>query len=190
MAESALINALGGQGVVHVGNRDNSAGQRNLVPRQPKRITGAIVPLVMSADEFGGLLEERNISHQLATNLNVPLHECEFVISQWTWFEENAVRYGQFADIVEPCTHGQGLKLYAERGEFRRYFCGVTENSPGMSGGRRIAQINRAAEGFQGCAIAVLKLQHRGLKLLGTLSDHLLQVASVLIDFALERLVL
>src|SRR5689334_21380663 len=54
MTVGILIGALRAQGIVNIGQRDNSAAQRNIGSRQPARISAAVPAFVMGRRDITG----------------------------------------------------------------------------------------------------------------------------------------
>ncbi len=106
-----LVGALAGQGIKHIGHRHDARRQRDLLPRQPQRIAGAIKALVMAGDDIGqhvgvvNAVEAKLADHQVDHLLplaGVALHDLELFRGQLARLEQDAVRHRNLADVVQP----------------------------------------------------------------------------------------
>ena len=116
------VRPLVGQGVEAVGNRGDAPRHGYRLPGQPVRVAAAVVPLVV------GERDERGETEQLALGLGedrvpgtaVLLHDEAFLVGERALLEQDGVRDGDLADIVQPCGEPDRVRLVVEPEPVRR----------------------------------------------------------------------
>src|SRR5256714_4472770 len=143
---------------------------------------------MMAEDDFSGVCEERNIFDEVIPDLDVALHDDAFFRGERTRFEKNAVGNGEFADVVEPGSHGDGFHLGIQARKHGGYFYGIPADAARMAGCGAVANIDSAAKSLQGGGIADLELFHGIGELLGAVGDHFFEVAAIIVQLQLHAL--
>ncbi len=108
MGEGLLVNALGREGVVHVGEGGHPAAQGNVLPSEPRGITAPVKPFVVRQGNVlcqtqeldSGVLPNGRIK-SIRANRRMGLHDLKLTIAQATRLEQHAVRDADFADVVQ-----------------------------------------------------------------------------------------
>src|SRR5229473_7452055 len=143
---------------------------------------------MMSEDDFRGVCKERYAFDQVIPDLCVALHVLALFIGKRPGFEENRVRYRQFADVVQPRSHGDVSHLILQATHRFGNFDGVEKYAPGVSSRRTVTQIDGRTEYFERVIVAALDLTQSLSKLLGLFSDNFLEMVTVIFDFLFQAL--
>jgi len=95
------IAAVRGHGIKGVRNRKQARAQGNLLTPEAVGITGSVPVLVMMADQFGFVLQEAHAPHNPFPNHRMYPQTSEFVCRKASRFQQDLVRHGNLADIVQ-----------------------------------------------------------------------------------------
>src|SRR5260370_12937611 len=113
---------------------------------------------MMSEDDFRGICKERDAFDQVIPDLCVALHDRALFIGKRLRFEENRVRYRQFADVVQPRSHGDISHLIFQATHGFGNLDRVQKYAPRVSSRRTISQIDGRDQYFERVVIAAFKL--------------------------------
>ena len=118
------IGAVADHGVERVGDSENTGPEGDLIALEAAGIAGAVVELLVSEDDFGGIAEERDADEHVVADFAVFAHDLLFVVCKGTGFAENAIGDGHLADVVggkaararmgEVVSFGTGMALAME----------------------------------------------------------------------------
>jgi len=169
-----------------IGHREDPRANGDLLRLQASRITAAVATLMMSENDFRGVRKERDAFDQVVSDLCVALHDRALFIGKRPRFKENCVRYRQFADVVQPRSHGDVSHLIFQAAQRLGNLDGVQKYAPGMSCRRAVPQIDRRAENFERVVIAALDLAQSFSKLLCLFRDNFLEMMAVVFDFLFQ----
>src|SRR5882762_5253855 len=93
---------------------------------------------IMSVDDFRGICKEWDAFDQVIPDLHVKLHDLSFFIGKGPRFEENCVRYCQFADVMKPRSHGDVSHLTLQAAHGPGNLEGVQKYAPRVSSRRTV----------------------------------------------------
>src|SRR5580692_7810666 len=99
--ESFAVRAVANHGVERIGNGENTGAEGDLITFEAAGVAGAVVELLVSEDDFGGIAEERDADEHVVADFAVLAHDLFFVVGERTGFAENAIGDSHFADVVE-----------------------------------------------------------------------------------------
>jgi len=114
--ESFAVGAVADHGVEGIGDSENTGAERDLVALESAGVAGAVVELLVSEDDFGGIAKERDADEHVVADFAVLAHDLFFVVGERTGFAENAIRDGHFADVVEESSTGENGQVMIGNG--------------------------------------------------------------------------
>ncbi len=110
MRHRIFVDALGGEGVVDIGEGDDSRFERDLLAGDAVGIAAAVPSLVMSERDSGGHFDHGVVAELaldgdecFAADLGVFLHDSALFRIELSGLEENAVGDSDLADVVQGC---------------------------------------------------------------------------------------
>lgn len=86
---------------------------------------------------------------------------------------------GDFADVVEKGSAGDGFQIVGVDAHDAGHSDGVGGDSPGVAFGLLVAEVEGVAHGFEGDVVAALEIGHGGTEAAGAGGDHLFEVLKV-----------
>ena len=131
--EWRLVDPAGNQCVINIGDRHQSASERNLVPDESARITLAIPAFVMGQCNLPSVTEEAGVAftdllfcggNGIGPELRMLLHDSPFLGCQLAGLQQNVIRNGHFADVVQrgglEDQRNVGLRQFCRKARVRR----------------------------------------------------------------------
>src|SRR5689334_25316920 len=103
--QCGAVRAIRGHGVETIRNGEDTPAKGNAFPTEAAGISASVVALVMSKDDFGGIREKGYRFDQVVSQLDMTLHYLTLFIRQCPGLKEDVVGYGQFSNVVQPCSH-------------------------------------------------------------------------------------
>src|SRR5713101_8576056 len=97
----ARVRAIVRHGIERIGHREDPSAQGDVLAPQPFGVAGPIPPLVVVVDDGNGPAQEWHVLDEAPADFRMRAHDLPFVGRQRPRLEENAVRNGDLADVVE-----------------------------------------------------------------------------------------
>ena len=95
------IDAVGQHRVQGVGDMDDPRAEGDLFAGQPERVPGAVPALVMVPDRRHCVVEEAEAIDDARALIGMSLHQRPFVARERRRLEQDRIRDGELADVVE-----------------------------------------------------------------------------------------
>ena len=99
--EGRSIGPVAGHGVERIGDREHPRRQRDLLPRQPGGVPGAVPPFVVGAHDLDGALQEPDGLHDRCPDRGVAPHDVPFVVGEGAGLAQYRFGDADLADVVQ-----------------------------------------------------------------------------------------
>ena len=116
MRHRRLVDALAGQGVVDIRDRDDSRGDRNAIAFQTIRIPLAIPSLMMARGNVGAHFKQairaattENGVERTVAQIRMSLDDLPFVVVEPAGFQQYRVRNADLSDVVHGTGQGESI---------------------------------------------------------------------------------
>ena len=96
-----LVGALGGDRVVRVDHHEDAGREGDVVAADAARVAGAVVLLVVVADDLARAAQEVDLRHDLRPELGVAPHDVPLLGRQRAGLREDRVGDLELPDVVE-----------------------------------------------------------------------------------------
>ena len=135
----AAVGTVGGEGVEHIGDREDAHLQRQALTGETVRVAGAVDPLVMVLDELEHQgMEAAQLGEEGAPVCGMALHDVELLVREAGGLLEHLGRHGELADVVQEPAGGQETQAAGRQMQVLAHLHGEHGDALHVAGGRRI----------------------------------------------------
>jgi hypothetical protein len=96
-----LVRAFMRDHVKGIGDRYDAGVERNVMPLQTARISGAIEVFVVRENGFGGARQRRRTPYDIGAELRVHAHQRALLPVKWTGLAHDAIRERDLPHVVQ-----------------------------------------------------------------------------------------
>src|SRR5438132_7652306 len=105
------VGPVAGDRVVRVGHREQPRTEHDLIALEPRRITTAVVPLLMLQHDHARIAEELDALQERPTEPRVLAHLVPLLLIQRSGLEQHRIAHADLADVVQQGAHLDGAQL-------------------------------------------------------------------------------
>src|SRR5260370_6302773 len=144
--ESFAVGPIGRQGVVDIGDLNDVRIERDALSPKSIGVSASIYPFVVVADDGEDLAKRFEGLADVLSHDRMLLHDGGFLGSQAARLQENVVRHGYFADVVDQTRRAKRLEIILGQPKTLSESDGKFHNPLGMTFGRRVPRLNAARQ--------------------------------------------
>src|SRR4029077_13000157 len=100
-AHGDAVGSIRGEGVERIRDRQDSDGERDVLPLDTVRVPTTVPMLVVMAHALEARLQEMQAPEHLVPDDWMLAHRCRLPFIQWSWFTEDAILDADLPDVMQ-----------------------------------------------------------------------------------------